>query len=115
MEAKKNDLEKVDLSLLPPHFQLYTSLAFQHGVEKYGRNNYLNGMQWSRLYSALQRHLLAFWCQEEKDPESGLPHLAHASASLAMLVEHSARGIGEDNRHGERLKLDMRFGDTCEE
>jgi hypothetical protein len=35
---------------------------------------------------------------EAIDPESGLPHLAHALTSLAFLVECDALGLGEDDR-----------------
>ena len=40
-------------------------------------------------YSALLRHLFAWWGGEDRDPESGFSHLDHSAAMLAFLIEHS--------------------------
>jgi hypothetical protein len=44
------------------------------------------------------RHLLAFWSGEETDPESGLPHLAHALCGLMFLHWHAQHRRDLDDR-----------------
>lgn len=39
-----------------------------------------------RYYAAAQRHLAAWRRGEGRDPESGLPHLAHAACCLHFLL-----------------------------
>jgi hypothetical protein len=50
------------------------------------------------------RHRLAFWNGEDYDPESGLPHLAHAAwhdlAELAFFL----KGLGTDDRYPTWVK-----------
>lgn len=68
------------------------------GGEKYGRYNFLKGYAWSLSYDALHRHLSAFWRGEDRDPESGLPHLAHATWHGLALLSFYLRGLGTDDR-----------------
>lgn len=56
------------------------------GAVKYDRNNWKKGMQYSRLYDAALRHMSAFWEGEEMDPETKLPHLAHAMCNIGFLM-----------------------------
>lgn len=90
---------KPDLSLVPPSFREYAAKAFGYGIQKHGRWSWRDrGYQWTDLYAALERHLDAFVRKEDTDPESGLSHLTHAAANLAMLIEHVEKNLGEDNR-----------------
>lgn len=66
---------------------------------KYERLNYMKGYDWSLTFDAGMRHRLKFWAGEDLDPESGLPHLAHAAwHDLALLAFH-VHEIGTDNRY----------------
>lgn len=96
--GKKNDLNKPDLSLLPRQFLEGTALAFMHGEKKYGRYNYRNGMDWHRIVGAAMRHIVAFNEGEDVDGESGVSHLAHAAASIAMLMVYVDEKLGNDDR-----------------
>ena len=54
----------------------------------------------------MERHMGDWRLGEDIDPDSGLPHLAHAMCCLAMLLEHTLVGLGKDTRprnqhHGE--------------
>lgn len=69
------------------------------GEQKYARLNYLNGYDWSLSYDACQRHLHAFWSGEDLDPESGLPHLAHAAWHCAAMLAFLRHGLGTDDRY----------------
>jgi hypothetical protein len=70
-----------------------------YGAKKYGRYNYLNGMEWTRLIAALDRHVSAFNDGENCDQESGLNHLYHAGACVMMLIEFYEKNLGTDNRY----------------
>ncbi len=61
--------------------------VYGFGAKKYAKRNWERGYDWSLSYSALQRHLHAFWGGEEIDPESGLQHLAHAVFHCLALIE----------------------------
>jgi len=97
--AKKNDNAKPDLSLLPSEFLAEVAKAFMHGEKKYGRYNYLGGMDWHRLVGAALRHITAFNDGQDVDPESGYSHLGHAGASIAMLLVYVKRNLGKDTRY----------------
>ena len=61
------------------------------GAEKYSAHNWRKGYEWSKSYSALQRHATAFWGGEDIDAETGSPHMAavvfHALALLTFMDE----------------------------
>ena len=69
------------------------------GATKYSAYNYLKGYPYSWSYSALQRHLHAFWSGEDNDGESGLSHLAHAMWHCGALLSFRLRGLGTDDRY----------------
>jgi hypothetical protein len=68
------------------------------GERKYSRLNYLNGYAWSLSFDAMQRHALAFWSGEDNDPESGLPHMAHAAWHCLAMLAFMRHGLGDDDR-----------------
>ena len=96
----KFDAEKVRLELLPPDFLVGVGKVLTFGAKKYAAGNWAigDGFEWSRLYGALLRHMLAWASGEDKDPESGLSHLYHAGCMLAFLAAHVERGKGKDDR-----------------
>jgi len=96
--ATKNDDGKPMLALIPPHAILEIGKAMTYGANKYGKYNYLGGLSYIRLLSALLRHTVAFLRGEDNDPESGLSHLSHAGASIAMLIETSVQHPELDDR-----------------
>lgn len=59
-----------------------------YGARKYSPNGWLHVPDAIERYEdALDRHLLADKSGEELDPESGLPHLAHAAWNILALIE----------------------------
>lgn len=68
------------------------------GSDKYEDYNYTKGYDWSLSYSALQRHLMAFWSGENYDDESGMPHLAHAAWHCMALLTFLNWRVGTDDR-----------------
>ena len=106
MNALKNDNDKVRMELLPEMALVEVAKVFTFGSKKYGDMNYMKGMEWSRLIGAVRRHTSAFLLREDNDPESGIPHLAHAVAGLLMLLEYQKRALGTDNRVLNKEKWD---------
>jgi hypothetical protein len=50
--------------------------------------------------------LSAFNDGQDKDDESGLNHLYHAGACIAMLIEYYEKNLGNDNRYKEETDGD---------
>lgn len=69
-----------------------------YGANKYSANNWCRGTPWSRYFSALCRHIFAWWRGENTDPETGLSHLAHAGCCLIFLMEYQRNRWGDDDR-----------------
>lgn len=84
--------------LIPPLPLKQVARAYGFGAKKYGLRNWERGYSWRRSYDALQRHLTDFWGGEETDPESGLPHLAHAVFHCLALMEWSQTHPEKDDR-----------------
>lgn len=97
-KAVKFDTEKKRLELLPFLALEQVGDVFTYGAKKYGAFNYRKGMSWSRLIGAALRHLFAFARGENKDPESGLLHLAHCACCILMLIDAVLLELGEDDR-----------------
>ena len=81
----KNDAGKLPMDLLDPEWLEGVAAVLQFGAEKYEPHNWRRGLEWSRFYAGIQRHLNAFAKGEEHDPETGLSHLHHASCGLMFL------------------------------
>ena len=71
---------------------------YGRGAEKYEDRNWEKGYKWSLGVDALYRHLLAFLAGEDRDEESGLPHMAHAAWHALCLTSFLVRDIGTDDR-----------------
>ena len=74
-----------------------TCIAMEYGIEKYERNNWKKGMEWSRLIDAGQRHLLAILNGEIIDKDSGNTHLAHFFGSAHMLLGNIILNVGTND------------------
>jgi hypothetical protein len=94
----KHDDGKPTLALLPPEALLEIAKVLDHGKRKYTAHNWRGGFVWSRVSSAIMRHLFAWLMGEDRDPESGLLHLAHAGAGLLFLLTFQLTNTGEDDR-----------------
>lgn len=91
---------KIPYHLWPNTATALGSLACLEGNLKYGRTNWrAAGVKASIYYDACIRHLNAWFDEgEEEDPDSGLPHLAHALACIAIIVDAKAAGKLTDDR-----------------
>ena len=98
-EALKFDAEKPPIGLISRVALEEEAKVLDFGARKYDKHNWRNGFEWSRLYDAALRHVLAFADGEDVDRETGLSHLAHARCCLAFLIEHVEYGLGVDDRY----------------
>jgi hypothetical protein len=80
----KYDSGKPDLTDIPLEAMWQMGAAFTYGQKKYQKNNFRNGMKVSRLLAAAVRHIYQHISGETYDSESGVTHLGHALASIAM-------------------------------
>lgn len=83
----KHDGEKVRLDLLSSEWITGVGDVLTFGAKKYEAHNWRKGIQLSRLLGACLRHVFAFLKGEDKDPETGLLHLYHASCCLMFASE----------------------------
>lgn len=98
-EGVKFDEGKPRYDLLPMEFLHGTAVILTFGAVKYTDRNWELGMDWGRPFAACMRHLWKWWWGEEKDPESGLPHLWHAACNIAFLITYEQRKVGKDTRN----------------
>jgi hypothetical protein len=74
-----------------------------HGHCKYrGYNWRVAGVRSSIYYDAVMRHMMAWWEGENTDPDSGLPHIAHAISGLCVLRDSQMIGNCTDDRPPRR-------------
>lgn len=83
----KHDQNKLRYSLIPAGALEAIVGVLEYGATKYAPNNWKhveNARE--RYYNASMRHIQAWWPGEQNDPETSLPHLAHAACSLMFLM-----------------------------
>jgi hypothetical protein len=96
------------LGFVDPNALLDVARVAGFGAKKYAKFNYTKGFDWSLSYNALLRHVLQFLAGEDIDPESGLPHLAHAAWQCLCLLTFWRFKRGTDDRFP--LGPDQRLG-----
>lgn len=84
----KNDSGKTDWSLMPFEAVEEINKVLEFGAKKYEANNWKkgSGFKYTRVLNSLLRHIFAYMRGEDKDPESGLSHLAHAGCNILFLL-----------------------------
>ena len=103
-QALKFDQDKAPMSLLSSEALHQTALVLAFGKQKYAAHNWRAGFEWSRPLSAALRHILAFQDGEDRDPESGLSHLAHAMCCIMFLLEFEKTHRELDDRWKPQAK-----------
>ena len=94
----KFDQEKLPMHLFPKDAMDAVVEILAFGKDKYGAWNWMNGLEWTRLYDACLRHLLAWNDGENLDEESKKNHIAHAACNLVFLLTFIKKEIGTDDR-----------------
>lgn len=84
----KFDDDKARMDLIPPHAEQMLAMVLTFGAKKYAPDNWrLVENPEQRYVAAAMRHINTYRSGELLDPETGLPHLAHAMCCLAFLIE----------------------------
>ncbi len=101
-ERVKNIEGKPPMSLISPLFLEQLAQVLAHGSQKYAPNMWRSDpMPFTHEIDSVLRHILAFNRGEDADPDSGLPHLAHAACRLMFLIERTVLHPEMDNRWRE--------------
>lgn len=91
--------ERARISYVPASFLVQVGLAMRDGARKYGAYNWRDSEVFASVYiDAAYRHLMAWYDGEDCAPDSGVHHLAHAAASLAVLLDAIHVGTANDDR-----------------
>ena len=107
-DAKKEDEDKLRIDLIPAEAIFAIAEIMTYGVKKYEDRNWEKGMKWGRVFSALMRHMWAWWGAKtttktnflfgDLDIETEKSHLWHAACCIIFLISFEERNIGEDDR-----------------
>ena len=97
--AMKFDDNKLPVNLLSTEALNQTAAVLKFGADKYHAHNWRDGFAWSRPLAAAMRHIMAFNDGEDRDPESGLSHLAHAACCIMFLLEFEKTHPELDDRY----------------
>ena len=90
---------KIPIHLFPKTAVLHGTLAMLYGALLYGRSNFRAiGVRASIYYDACNRHLDKWNEGETYDSDSGVHHLGHAIACLAIILDAEAAGKLTDDR-----------------
>lgn len=95
----KHDKGKPDLSLVPRVALDRAAEAFMVGEKKYGRYNYYQGMEASRLIAALLRHATEWMDGANYDTKDGQHHLGSVIACASMILQTEKLGTLIDDRY----------------
>lgn len=91
--GRKDDAGKPRWSLIPDRGLEEVVKVLTYGARKYGDDNWREVEDGPRrYYDAAMRHLMAYRQGHWTDDESGLPHLAHAVASLLFIMALEREG-----------------------
>jgi hypothetical protein len=109
-------VKKVSTFVFPSAAHLHGSHAMMYGAKLYGPYNWREKKVKASIYlDALERHVTSWKEGEEVAQDSGVHHLGHALACIAIIIDAMETGNLLDDRppHGEgTLKLLARLNDA---
>lgn len=89
---QKADAGKPDWTLMPFKTLEPVLRVLEFGAKKYSRGGWKTVPDAKQRYqAALMRHVAAYLDGEYLDPETHLPHLAHAGCNILFLLYFEAR------------------------
>src|SRR3990167_2009092 len=95
----KFDGDKPRYDLIPAEPIHELAKLYTVGAQKYDDWNWAKGLNYSRLYSAIQRHLYAWWQEDEKvDPKMQVNHLISVIWNTIALYEMAKAHPEMDDR-----------------
>ena len=100
----KFDDDKVRMDLLCPIAMEELAKVLTFGAKKYSAWNWAKGINTSRLIGAALRHIFAYAKGEDRDPETGLHHIAHAMCCCMFIIGMPHYISGQDDRNTKERK-----------
>lgn len=94
----KHDDGKPRFDLIPARPLVALADLYRIGAAKYDDRNWENGIAFSRLFAALQRHAWAWWGGEERDPVDGQHHMSSVAWCAFAIQELLETKPGFDDR-----------------
>lgn len=87
----KHDQTKTNWNLLPWDAVEEVVKVLEFGASKYSPHNWKDGggFKWTRVFNSTMRHLTSWYRGEDRDPETGLSHLAHCCCNILFLLHYS--------------------------
>lgn len=82
----KFDQDKPRTDLLDAEALEELAQVLTFGAQKYSAENWRKGISFRRLLAAALRHIFAIMRGEDRDPETGLKHAAHAMCCMMFLI-----------------------------
>ena len=89
--GERADDGKPRVDLVPPELTIAAARALGFGANKYGIGNWERGIPWMKVYACLLRHVFKWAWNKKVDDETGLSHMDHIAANVAMLAAYEAR------------------------
>jgi hypothetical protein len=91
--------DKIPLHLWPTTATVHGSMALLDGASKYGKANFRAiGVRASIYMDAALRHMYAWYEGEDVAEDSGVHHLGHALACMAIILDAMEAGELTDDR-----------------
>lgn len=103
-QGRKDDGEKLRYDLIPIGPLAEVAHVYTQGAKKYSDRNWEKGLQYSRVYGALLRHIFAWWGGEQRH-EASMHHLASAAWAALALLEYERTHPELDDRPHVRSDL----------
>lgn len=91
-------VKKQNYAAVPPFALRELATLYGNGARKYDAHNFRRGYEWSKSYSALQRHASLFWAGENIDIEMQLSHLSSVAWHIFALIESQQMHPNFDDR-----------------
>lgn len=105
-ESYKKDAGKAPMVLFPSPAMVEVAHVLDFGAKKYSPHGWrTNAGSWSRMLSAVMRHIAEIQEGRLYDEETGRLHAAHAIAGLAFLTTYMLLGLGVNDLWSDKKEL----------
>lgn len=92
-------VKKAPLRFVPPALVIEAAPALAVGAERYGPYNWRETEVRLSIYlEAVERHVLAYRDGQDRAEDTGIHHLGHAAACIAIILDAGAIGKLVDDR-----------------
>lgn len=108
MPSSRKGTKDVRYSLLPHEALDDVAKVMAAGTKKYPEHGWRDGYPYSYYFDATNRHLSAWLQGQDTDDETGLPTLAHAAASLLILLAMTKHHPEHDDRPRHKTTVEAK-------